>query len=102
MQEAVHEGWQEEEAAVREDLLRRRLLDRSPSFLCVIETESMATVRLSPRRSPQVVVTYTRSTGVAPNTNMKNVVFGALGRGVDRGRGWVGEVWRGAGASRRR
>ena len=61
--------WREEEAAVREDLLRRRLLDRSPSFLCVIETESMATVRLSPRRSPQLAVTYTRSTGVAPNTN---------------------------------
>ena len=29
-----------------------------------------------------MAVTYTRSTGAAPNTNMKNVVFGALGRGI--------------------
>ena len=85
-------------------MLRRRLLDRSPSFLCVIETESMATVRLSPRRSPQVVVTYTRSTGVAPNTNMKNVVFGALGIGTNHKAGsgvcgWVGRADGGAGAA---
>ena len=50
-------------------------------------------------KSPQpatvscVAVTYTRSTGVAPNTNMKNVWFGALCRGTEhdiRGQGWVG------------
>jgi len=33
-----------------------------------------------------VAVTYTRSTGVAPNTNMKNVWFGALDRGIYQGR----------------
>ena len=37
-----------------------------------------------------MVVTYTRSTGVAPNTNMKNVWFGALGRGIYQGRVAVG------------
>eukprot|EP00964_Phaeocystis_antarctica_P152367 scaffold120233_cov45-Phaeocystis_antarctica.AAC.1 len=31
--------------------------------------------------SSQVVVTHTRSTSVTANTNMKNVWFGALGRG---------------------
>jgi len=39
-----------------------------------------------------VAVTYTRSTGAAPNTNMKNVVFGALGRGIyisGQGRVWA-------------
>ena len=53
-----------------------------------------------------MAVTYTRSTGAAPNTNMKNVVFGALGRGIyisGQGRVWggcgrVGEGGRGGGA----
>ena len=72
--------------------------------MCVTETVSMATVRLSPRRSPQVAVTYTRSTGVAPNTHMKNVVFGALVAEVYIGVGevGVGGVWREAGAPCRR
>ena len=59
-----------------------RRLRSGPSFLCVTETESRATVCLSPHGAPQVAVTYTRSTSVAPNTNMKNVVFGAFGRGI--------------------
>jgi hypothetical protein len=33
-----------------------------------------------------VAVTYTRSTGAAPNTNMKTVWFGALCRGIYLGR----------------
>ena len=53
-----------------------------------------------------MAVTYTRSTGAAPSTNMKNVVFGALGRGIyisGQGRvrggcGRVGEGGRGRGA----
>ena len=53
-----------------------------------------------------MAVTYTRSTGAAPNTNMKNVMFGALGRGIyisGQGRVWggcgrVGEGGRGGGA----
>ena len=56
--------------------------------------------------SPQVAVTYTRSTGVAPNTSMKNVWLGALGRDIYQGRvaGWgcVGRVVDGAGAPCRR
>ena len=46
-----------------------------------------------------MAVAYTRSTGVAPSTNMKNVWFGALGRGIYQGGiGWGGEECGGASA----
>ena len=77
--------------------------------MCVAETESIATVCPSPHSPPLVRgghLLYTRSTGAVPNTNMKNVVFGALGRGIHisgQGRVWggcgrAGEGGRGGGA----
>ena len=54
---------------------------RSPLFLCVTETESMATVCLTQVPTAHhwcVAVTYTRSTGVAPNTNITLVANGLV------------------------
>ena len=52
------------------------------SFLCVTETESMATVCPSPHTAPQVAVTYTRPTKrCAPNTH-QHVVKNVLARSV--------------------
>ena len=66
--------------------------------VCVIETKAMAAVYLRPHSPPLVCGghrTRERSTQSGPfanalNTNMKNVWFGALGRGMYQGRVAVG------------
>ena len=70
--------------------------------MCVAETESIATVCLSPYSPPLVRGGHLHAfgAGAAPNTNMKSVVFDALGRGIyisGQGRVWVGRGWVGAG-----
>ena len=103
MRKPVQEKEVEEE--VPEDLLRSIL--RAPVELVVLVRDRDRVygdcLPKSPH-SPQVAVTYTRSTGVAPNTHMKNVVFGALVAEVYIGVGEVGVdgVWREAGAPCRR
>ena len=71
MRKPVQEKEVEEE--VPEDLLRSIL--RAPVELVVLVRDRDRVygdcLPKSPH-SPQVAVTYTRSTGVAPNTNMKN------------------------------
>ena len=109
MRKPVQEKEVEEE--VPEDLLRSIL--RAPVELVVLVRDRDRVygdcLPKSPH-SPQVAVTYTRSTGVAPNTNMKNFGLarsteapyqgrGGWGVGVE-GKGWGRERRAGGKASR--
>ena len=98
MRKPVQEKEVEEE--VPEDLLRSIL--RAPVELVVLVRDRDRVygdcLPKSPH-SPQVAVTYTRSTGVAPNTNMKN--FG-LARSTEvhiraGDEGWLGVEGKGWG-----
>ena len=103
MRKPVQEEEVEEE--VPEDLLRSIL--RAPVELVVLVRDRDRVygdcLPKSPH-SPQVAVTYTRSTGVAPSTNMENVWFGVLDRGIYQGwdpglgvDGWGRRATRGGG-----
>ena len=105
---------EEVEGEVQEDLLRCRLLGypestfhRSPSFLCVTETESMATVCPSPHSPPLVRGGHLHAFDerllcqcAQDLQHEKRLVWGALSRGPEAsggrgcGCGWVGRAER--------
>ena len=107
MQEAVQEEQVEEE--LQEDLLRGSIL-RAPLEPVVLVRDRDRVYGDCLPKSPQPATRAWRSPtrvrqALRPNTNMKNVVFGALGRdmyisgqGMWGGCGRVGEGRRGGGA----